>query len=241
MVQFASESFELTARGVSEAEKVEYDLKFPIGVNSDGTVLPSTPRKMSKQDVLKRYHDLLYQDLPVAGLYQIVSLTEVWLTEILRAILVAFPKKMGDKRQVSVAAVLQAKSLQSVQIAATDALLHELTYKSPADFAEAAAKILDFNLDELQTYRRYVEIKATRDIWVHNMGVANETYLRKAASHARVKDGHYLPVNMGYLLQSFEYVLVLVEDTHAKLAETWPPPPVGPLFTADSDAKPDPS
>lgn len=44
----------------------------------------------------------------------------------------------------------------------------------------------------------WIEAKATRDIIVHNSGVANSTYLRKADTKARAKDGEELPMNEAY-------------------------------------------
>jgi hypothetical protein len=44
----------------------------------------------------------------------------------------------------------------------------------------------------------WIEIKATRDIIVHNSGIANATYLRKVGSSARAKDGDELPMDEKY-------------------------------------------
>jgi hypothetical protein len=44
----------------------------------------------------------------------------------------------------------------------------------------------------------WIEIKATRDIIVHNSGVANTTYLRKADTKARAQDGEDLPMDEEY-------------------------------------------
>lgn len=44
----------------------------------------------------------------------------------------------------------------------------------------------------------WIEIKATRDIIVHNSGVANAIYVRKADAKARAKDGEVLPMDEEY-------------------------------------------
>jgi hypothetical protein len=44
----------------------------------------------------------------------------------------------------------------------------------------------------------WIEVKATRDIIVHNSGIANVTYVRKAGGSARAADGEELPMDETY-------------------------------------------
>ena len=89
-----------------------------------------------------------------------------------------------------------------------NSILNDLSYKSPTEFGKEAADIVSVNLLECSAYHQYIEMKATRDVFVHNDGVANEIYVRKAGSHARVRSGVALPINQVYFLECYESCLV---------------------------------
>lgn len=118
-------------------------------------------------------------------------------------------------------AVFDSKSIEEVHIRASDTLLNELAYKSPQEFSEALNSLLSINLLECPAFHKYMELKATRDIYIHNRGVANEIYLRKAGNHARVTAQQPLPVNIQYFLESYEQCLQLTEWLQARLHDLW--------------------
>jgi hypothetical protein len=117
--------------------------------------------------------------------------------------------------------VLKATTLQEIHLQATDALLNELSYKSPSEFADALQGLLSINLLECPAFHKYVEIKATRDIFIHNRGIANDIYMRKAGSHARVKTGVVLPIDLQYFLESYEICLQVTEWLEKELHAHW--------------------
>ena len=59
------------------------------------------------------------------------------------------------------------------------------------------------------------EIKASRDILVHNKGVVNATYLAKAGKRARHKDGEPLEIPEQYHRASWETINKVVRDLAA--------------------------
>lgn len=73
-------------------------------------------------------------------------------------------------------------------------------------------------------YHKYIELKATRDIHIHNAGYANDIYLAKAGPLSRVKSGTYLPVTVQYFLQSYEACIQLTEIFEDELHKIWPSP-----------------
>src|SRR5690606_24248426 len=70
-------------------------------------------------------------------------------------------------------------------------------------------------------FHRYIEVKASRDIFIHNQGVANEIYARKAGSHARVTPGMLLPADAAYFLESYESCLRVSEWLEQELHDHW--------------------
>ncbi|MGH8604613.1 MAG: hypothetical protein ACREXR_18065, partial [Gammaproteobacteria bacterium] len=100
--------------------------------------------------------------------------------------------------------------LEDVHLCALDSLLNDLSYKSPKDFAESIDELLSINLLECPAFHRYMEVKVSRDIFIHNRGIANDVYVRKAASHVRVRSGMALPADTVYFLESYEYLLAVL-------------------------------
>ena len=143
------------------------------------------------------------------------------LSDIVRAVVLRYPYKLGGKRSVPLQAVLESTSLEEVHIRATDAFLNELAYKSPSEFSESMCQLLSVNLLECPAFHRYMEIKATRDIFIHNRGIANDVYIRKAGSHARVKSGMGLPADIQYFLESYECCLQVAEWLEVELHGHW--------------------
>ncbi len=76
-------------------------------------------------------------------------------------------------------------------------------FEKPAEYLDKAAKILSIEIDD-DLIKDYIEIKASRDIIVHNLGEINRLYVDKAAEKARGAVGDELVVNRTY----FKHVLV---------------------------------
>ena len=159
--------------------------------------------------------------MPLNGLAQLVTIFEALIGDVVRVVVVRYPQKLGAKRAIQLQAVLEAQSLEEVHMRATDSLLNELSYKSPSDFASALDDLISVNLLECPAFHKYVELKATRNILVHNRGVVNETYSKKAASHARACDKTPLPVDIPYFLESYEACLQLTEWLERELDQHW--------------------
>lgn len=213
-------AFDIAARAMHEMESEEICVTFPVGYRADRQPISST-RTYRKEQLLDRYQFLAIHQLSVNGLVQLVATVEAMLGDMIRVIVRRYPQKLGAKRTLSIQAILEASSFEEIHVRATDVLLNELSYKSPGEFCEAVEALVSVNLRECPAFHRYVEIKATRDIFVHNQGVANEIYLRKAGSHSRVKSGMKLPADTQYFLESYEYCLQLVDWLEEELHKHW--------------------
>ena len=213
-------AFDVVANNLSAAENEAIEVSFPVGYRPDRTPITST-RAYRKEDLLRRYQYLAFHQLPLNCLVQLVTIVEALLSDIVRAVVARYPQKLGAKRTVSLQLVLEATTLEDVHFRATDALLNDLSYKSPVEFAESLSSLLSLNLLECPAFHKYVELKACRDIYIHNRGVVNDTYLRKAGSHARAKLGHSLPIDIPYFLESYEACLQLTEWLENQLHERW--------------------
>jgi hypothetical protein len=221
IAQLTYQSFDKYVQLINETEESEIEVTYPIGFRPDNTPI-NTTQKYSKEILIGRYKFLGLDQLPINGLYQLVTTIEALLGDILRDTLIEFPVKISNKRKLEFELVLEAKSLDEIKTALVNSIINELAYKSPKDFAEEFSKYVGINLLEKPTYHKYIELKATRDIYIHNQGVANEIYLSKADTLARVKSGQFLPVDIQYFLQSYECCLQIIEILEEALNKIWP-------------------
>lgn len=232
----ATDAFDAVAKQIAQHGK-GIKMSFPIGQSPNGRIMQTEEKEIPPEALRDRFIGMRDRDLPLVVIYNLVTMCEAWMTHVLRAILVYYPRKIPQKRQVSVSSILNARTIEEAHIAAADSFLHELTYLSPRDFAKQATSIIGFDISELAAFDKYAEIKATRDIWIHNLGVANDIYCSKAGSHARTKTGTNLPVTPAYALISYEVCLQLIETAHQRLGETWPPPPNPPAPLFEKEGK----
>lgn len=220
LAQLTYGAFDIAARSLQEMEEDEVEVTFPVGYKPDRTAISST-RKYRKEQLLLKYQFLAFHQLSINALMKLVTIVETMLGDIVRAVVVRYPHKLGAKRSLTIQSVLESTSLEEVHLRATDALLNELAYKSPAEFAESFQHLLSVNLLECPAFHRYIEVKATRDVFIHNRGIANDIYVRKAGSHARVKSNMSLPADIQYFLESYEYCLQIADWLEVELHSRW--------------------
>ena len=220
LAQLTYSALDKAATETQESDQEEIKVTFPVRYNADKTAVEST-RKYTKERILTRYQLLAYHQLPVNYLIQLVTSVETMLSDVLRILIMQYPKKLGSKRSISMRSVLESSSIEEIHLCATNTLLNELAYKSPTDFANLVENIISINLLECPAYHRYVEIKATRDIYIHNRGIANDIYLKKSGIHARVKLNENIPVTLQYYLESYESCLQITEWLESELHQHW--------------------
>ena len=222
-VQLSFVALEDHAQLVEKSKDEVIKISFPLGLDKQGIVMPGE-RTYKKQDMARRYRDIAHLGLPVSGIYNLVTLTEVAFTDILTSIIKQFPRKLGEKRTLAMSSIFDCTTLDAVRQAAILSYLNELAYKSPREFAESVENIFSFNILELPPYHRYIEMKATRDIYIHNQGWSNAIYKSKASSLARVKLNEFLPIDVKYFLECYEYCNQLAEALQEEFHKVWPSP-----------------
>jgi len=222
--QLAYSSFTAQITQLETREESEITINFPVGLRPDGSVMTGT-ETYNKERLKNDYQHLANIELSTTLVYNLVTQTEVLLSDLLSAILQVYPAKLGTKRQVSAAIVFQADTLEYLRDQAIASVCNELAYKSPKEYAECVSEFFGFDIcNTIVQYPRYQELKATRDILIHNRGVANEIYSHKAGSHARARVGQSLPVNIGYFLSSYEICLSMNESLMERFHDVWPSP-----------------
>lgn len=213
-------AFDIAAKTLQASMEETVNVTYPVGYQPDRSTISST-RSYAKNELIQRYQFLAFHQLSVNSLVHLVTIVETMLGDVIRAVVVRYPQKLGNKRTISIQSVLESTSVQEIHLRATELLLNELSYKSPTDFAEQFQNLTSVNLFECPAFHRYIEMKACRDVFVHNRGIANETYCRKAGTHARATQGNRIHVDVQYFLESYEHCLQISDWLERQLHEHW--------------------
>ena len=221
IAQLTYQSFVKYIEVINENNEPQIQITYPIGFRPDNTTIDSTVT-YTKENLIERYQFLGLTQLPINGIYQLVTTIETLLGDILKETLIQFPAKISNKKKLDYELVLGAKSLDEIKLAVVHSILNELAYKTPKEYGEEFEKYVGVKLLEQPIYHRYIELKATRDIYIHNQGKANDIYAAKADRLSRVKSGQFLPVNIQYFLQSYENCIQLTEILEEESNKIWP-------------------
>lgn len=223
MAQLTYLSFEQNINWVNQLEEGStIPISYPLGYRPDNTPIMSRPKNYTKEELVERYSHLGVNMLPINVIFQLVMIMETLMNDILRMIFLEYPKKLPSAKKIDIDCVLNSSSIEQIKLNIVDEILNEIAYKSPRNYAEEFEKYTGVKLLENPVYHKYIELKATRDVHIHNSGIANDVYLYKSGVMARVKSGRYLPVNIPYFLNSYEQCLQLNEILEIELDKIWP-------------------
>jgi len=158
-----------------------------------------------RDEELKAIYDrFLKSGLYEAFLVASISSFESFLLKVLRVIVSEYPGKLSVSVQgvsacktAPVAIVFDAPSLDEAQEAIIAEHLSGVFYAQPKAYLEYSRKVIGIEKDD-PAFEHYLEMKATRDLLVHNGGIVNGVYLTKAGSNARGKAGEKLLVDSAY-------------------------------------------
>jgi hypothetical protein len=174
----------------------------------------TTGMQVDEQVLLGRAERYVAEYLMSSTFQHFVALFEDFFFELLRYWLAAYPASLS-KKQVDMGAILRSPDKTAIVLTVVDKELNELKYERLADwfaYLDRLAKLGSPTADEIE---KLAEIKASRDILVHNNGMANATYVFKAGSQARYGDGEKLEIPERYHLASWETINKVVRDVSA--------------------------
>ncbi|MEX0818914.1 MAG: hypothetical protein WD070_04955 [Pirellulaceae bacterium] len=150
-----------------------------------------------------------------------VNLHEVFVFDLLRLLLVNDTRHLKLDRKVDVRTALAAPDIPTLVGSIASRELNDLAYKPVGDWFKRLHEIVSIRCPTEDEQKQLVEIKASRDVLVHNAGVANAVYFEKAGDKARYKEGEQLEIPGDYHRDSWLLVKKVVADlslaTKAKL------------------------
>jgi hypothetical protein len=175
---------------------------------------PTTGTRVDEQVLLGRAQ-LYVTDYLVSSTFQhFVSLFEDFVFELLRYWLAAYPASLS-KKQVGMGAILKAPDKSAIVLTVVDKELNELKYERLADWFAYLERLTNLGCPTVDEIENLAEIKASRDILVHNNGFANTTYVSKAGTRARFMDGEKLDIPEQYHRASWETISKVIRDISA--------------------------
>lgn len=118
-------------------------------------------------------------------------------------------KGIDHTSKIEVSDVIDASSRDEIISGIIQKELTSLFYAAPALQIEYFQSVTGVSLSK-DLIGHWLEIKATRDIIVHNSGIANSVYLKKADSYARAKDGDVLPMDEKYFAKAIASMKSLI-------------------------------
>jgi hypothetical protein len=151
------------------------------------------------------------RQLTEATFQQFITIFENFFFDLLRLWLVAYPHSLGAKK-VDFEKVLDAPDKAAITLIVVDKELNELSYERPKDWFKYLNEKVNLSCPAADEIDAIAEAKATRDVLVHNRGVANKTYELKAGKLARYKDGQRMDIPDHYHRQTWELIRKLVRD-----------------------------
>jgi hypothetical protein len=134
--------------------------------NETGTVT-------TEAQLVGRAREYTKRQLPEATFQQFISTGEAFLVDFMRSWLLAYPGNLG-KKQVDFAKVLELPDKGAIIRLVVDNELNEVAYRSPADWFKYMNDKTGVGVPTEDEINRFAEAKASRDILVHNRGVANK-------------------------------------------------------------------
>lgn len=156
----------------------------------------------------------------------LVSEVEHFLGSAVAAALRLYPEKMGSQ-SIKISELISAASKDEIIDRAARNVMNTLMYEKPLDYLKSLTNILSIDSEKIeQLWPAFIELKARRDIGVHNNWVANDIYTRKLRE-ARVpvtcSTGERLIPSFSYLQNSMDACKDLVEAFAAELGRKWIP------------------
>lgn len=172
---------------------------------------PATGTRVNETTLVGRSAGYINDYLTTASFQHFVSLFEDFFFDLLRLWLAAYPGSLLRK-QLEFSTVLNAADKPAIVLSVVDKELNEIKYKRVAEWFDCLDRLMKLGCPTADEIEALAEMKASRDILVHNRGIANPTYIGKAGSRARCQDGELLEVPEPYHRQCWELTRKMIGD-----------------------------
>lgn len=160
--------------------------------------------RRTPHEVRQIYDRFLVRELYENFIVSAVSQLESFLFETLRLVLLAYPQKLKVNikgveidRTVSLDVLLGKEDIRAVLEEIVENRILSISYANPRTYLQFLGKIAGIDIED-KAFEDYLEVKATRDLLIHNSGMVNAVYGVKAATRARARIGQVIQIDRQY-------------------------------------------
>jgi hypothetical protein len=175
-------------------------------------ITPTTESKHSPEEVLSFLDDYKSRYLHALSFLHTTAIFEAFIFDFARLLLKNQPRLLSGTKKIDVDLVLTSPDYSSLILSIADKELNELKYAKVADWFSYIDKLIHIGCPTKDQIERFAEIKASRDILVHNSARVNSVYVVKAGKHARYGEGDRLDIPFKYFRLSWKLVKKMATD-----------------------------
>jgi hypothetical protein len=150
-----------------------------------------------------------------------LAIFEDYIFGVWRIWLKHYPASLS-KKQIEVGVILETGNLDDVLNSIIDRELNEQKYKKPAEWFENLRKLTNIDPPPNDDIAKLAEMKATRDIIIHNAWIVNSVYLLKSGPLARAAIGDRIELTEPYHRECWLLVRRLIEHIDTTVATKFP-------------------
>lgn len=171
----------------------------------------ATGSRTTHVDLAARVQGYVAVQLAEATFQQFIAIFESFFFDLLRRWLMEYPKSLGAKK-LDFQAVLDAPDKDAITLHVVNRELNEVLYDRPAGWFQYLESKVGLRCPTPDEIERLAEAKATRDVLVHNRGVATKTYESKAGRFARHTNGQRIDMPEPYHRETWDLIRKIVAD-----------------------------
>ena len=175
-----------------------------------------------KNQPIKRKKEIIKnacnKDLYYSTFTYLVAGMEDFFTQLIKLILqkdnrrlLVTVKDINFKSKYDIENIVLAKNKENMIDQIIEDRIISIMYANPRCQAEYFRKALNIDISD-EKWDIWYEIKATRDIIVHNLGTINEVYIEKAGTYARGNIGDTIMVDANYFFSSIKYMKKIITE-----------------------------
>jgi len=171
----------------------------------------TTGTETTQAELAGRSRGYVAEQLTEATFQKFVTVFENFFFDLLRLWLVAHPRSLGGKK-VEFHRILDAPDIGAVTLHVVNHELNEVLYDRPKAWFEYLEDKVKLGCPSEAEIEQITEAKASRDVLVHNRGIANKTYLSKSGNLARYGEGQQIDIPEHYHRQTWELLRKVISD-----------------------------
>lgn len=177
--------------------------EFDVPSTKPGKKVPRNAKKV--REIITEAID---QDLYTSVLVYIVAQVEAFLNDVIYLVLSFDNRRIKQSvtgldtiKSIDVAEVVDSKSKGDIIEKIIEKRLISLFYAKPAVQFDYIQQVIGVDIQD-DKKNAWIELKATRDIIVHNSGIINGVYIQKCGGLSRGRIGEHIEINEAYYEQA---------------------------------------